>query len=506
MRKSMSMMGFKIEEDPTDSEVTGFAGLLPYMEFWDWLQMPSRVDQTVHVCGTQGWLDRQIIQALVLLNLAGGNCVSDIDKLEADVGLCQMVRRNEYSGMDRRAVKRAQSRFRTGRKRTFPAATQIASFLEECHNEAEEEKRVVGKAFIPAPNDHLRSLRKLNALLVHEAQRLRPCDTATFDCDATLVESRTKTALYCYKGFAGYQPFNVYWAEQDLTVYSELRDGNVPAFFDLLRPIKEAISILPEGVTTVMVRQDTAGYRNEDMAWFERADEHPRFGRILFTISADITQSFRQAVTQVAPNEWIMEYKRKGDKLVPTGREYAEVVYVSNEQATLAGVDDPFRFIAIREKMSPQLSLLDVGSDPPFPTIVLNNIKYKLHAIVTNRRDEPAEELIQWHYQRCGKSEEAHAIMKNDFAGGHLPSAKFGANAAWWALMILSMNLNSLMKRHVLGDKWATKRMKSVRFELIAAPARIIHHARQAIIRMNRPLQELFFRIRGTLDRLPART
>jgi len=72
--------------------------------------------------------------------------------------------------------------------------------------------------------------------------------------------------------------------------------------------------------------------------------------------------------------------------------------------------------------------------------------------------------------------------------------------------MILSMNLNSLMKRHVLGDKWATKRMKSVRFELIAAPARIIHHARQAIIRMNRPLQELFFRIRGTLDRLPART
>ena len=33
------------------------------------------------------------------------------------------------------------------------------------------------------------------------------------------------------------------------------------------------------------------------------------------------------------------------------------------------------------------------------------------------------------------------AIMKSDLAGGQLPSARFGANAAWWAIMILALNL-----------------------------------------------------------------
>jgi len=58
---------------------------------------------------------------------------------------------------------------------------------------------------------------------------------------------------------------------------------------------------------------------------------------------------------------------------------------------------------------------------------------------VTNRREMPAAELIQWHYQRCGKSEEAHAAMKEDFAGGQLPSAKFGGRpsaSVCWGFMI----------------------------------------------------------------------
>jgi hypothetical protein len=37
--------------------------------------------------------------------------------------------------------------------------------------------------------------------------------------------------------------------------------------------------------------------------------------------------------------------------------------------------------------------------------------------------------------------------MKEDLAGGKLPSDDFGENAAWWWIMILAMNLNSSMKR-----------------------------------------------------------
>jgi hypothetical protein len=59
--------------------------------------------------------------------------------------------------------------------------------------------------------------------------------------------------------------------------------------------------------------------------------------------------------------------------------------------------------------------------------------RYKLFGLVTNR-DLPGEEIIQWPRQRCGKSEEAHSVMKEDLAGGELPSGDFGENAAWWGI------------------------------------------------------------------------
>ena len=318
MRKSVTMLGFKIEEDPTDAVVTGFSGLLPYMDFWRRLDMPGIIDETVHICGSQGWLDRQMVESLVLLNLAGGDCVSDIDRLEADLGLCRMFSHSQYSGMSRSCVKAAQKRFRAGKSRTFPAPTQISAFLEQCHNEKEEEKRVKGSAFIPATNEHLISVRKLNGTLVNKTQELKPCEVATLDGDATLVESQLKSAFPCYKGFLGFQPFNVWWAEQDMVIHSELRDGNVPAGYDTLRVYKEAIAMLPEGVKKVLVRQDTAGYKNEDMAWFERADLHPQFGRIEFTISAEISQEFRKAVARVETGAWTKERKMRKGKLEPT--------------------------------------------------------------------------------------------------------------------------------------------------------------------------------------------
>ena len=75
--------------------------------------------------------------------------------------------------------------------------------------------------------------------------------------------------------------------------------------------------------------------------------------------------------------------------------------------------------------------------------------------------------------------------MKGDFAGGQLPSSKFGANAAWWALMILSMNFQFLVKRLVLGNAYVSKRMKAIRHALIHTAGRIVHHSRQYCLRVN---------------------
>ena len=51
---------------------------------------------------------------------------------------------------------------------------------------------------------------------------------------------------------------------------------------------------------------------------------------------------------------------------------------------------------------------------------------------------------------------------------------------------VLAFNLNSAMKRLVLGEQWVGKRLKAVRFALIALPGRVMRHARRLIIRLAR--------------------
>jgi hypothetical protein len=123
--------------------------------------------------------------------------------------------------------------------------------------------------------------------------------------------------------------------------------------------------------------------------------------------------------------------------------------------------------------------------------------------MVTNR-DIPGDKLIWWHRVRCGKGEEIHKVMKEDLAGGHLPSSRFGANAAWWGMTVLAFNLNSLMKRLVLPEGWAPKRLKAIRFGFINMAGRVVSRARQLIIRLSKghPAYELLKEVRRRLRSL----
>lgn len=490
-----SMFPIKIVAD--DTPTTAYAGLLSYLELWAKLGMPKIIDETVGICGSQGWTDRQVVLACVLLNLAGGDCVSDIDKLENDAGLCRMFRAMEMRDLPRRTRRDVERRFRAGRGRTFPAATQISTFLETCHYAEEEKKRAEGKAFIPQANDALLSLRGLNRALAARLQQMAPQTSATLDGDATLLETSHREALFCYKGYRAYQPYNVWWDEQQIVLHSEFRDGNVPAGHDIVRVMRDALDALPAAVKTIYTRQDTAAYQTDFLAWCEREQEHPEYGRILFTISADVTPDLRTAVLKEA--QWTpMPGKGKGHP----EREYTEFTFVPISHAKLSDIQEPFRFIAIRERLHNQLSLFENGeadtSGLPFPTLIVDNVCYKLHAIVTNRRDEDAAELIRWHYKRCGKSEEAHAVMKDDFTGGQMPSGKFGANAGWWALMILSMNLNRIIKG-LMGQGWSRKRMKAIRFDLINQPGRVVSHARSFFLRTHDTVAQRLLNLREAI-------
>ena len=473
---AQGVLSYQCEEEKKAAGLTALAGLPVYLDLLRALGFRESVQQHLRVRGTQGYTDGQLLTALVLLNLAGGDGVDDLRVLERDEGFCRVLRRVELQGLpgmkrqERRALER---RWRQERRRAVPSPSAVFRYLAAFHDEAQEKLRPEGKAFIPGSNEPLQGLARVNRDLAARVQGHAPESLATLDLDATLVSSNKKEARYCYKDFKAYQPLNVYWAEQEWLLFTEFRDGNVPAGFEIKRVLQEALEMLPAGVTQVRLRSDTAAYQHDLLRYCELA-QNRRFGRLEFTVGCDVTPAFKEAVLEVEEAAW---RQLPGD----SEREWAEVCFVPSAPGH-SKKGPEYRYLATREVMR-QAELPGLEPALPFPTLAWNTRRYKVFGLVTNM-SWPGEELIPWHYQRCGKSEEAHRVMKEDLAGGKLPSGDFGENAAWWWIMILALNLNATMKRLALGGAWVSKRLKAVRFSLINLAGRVLERARTLIIRL----------------------
>jgi hypothetical protein len=97
-------------------------------------------------------------------------------------------------------------------KRKTPSPSVIFRYLNIFHDPQQEKLRVEGKAFIPLPNEHLHSFVDINKDFVAAVQKHSPCTEATIDQDATLVATQKKDALFSYKEYSAYQPFNTWWS------------------------------------------------------------------------------------------------------------------------------------------------------------------------------------------------------------------------------------------------------------------------------------------------------
>ena len=62
-------------------------------------------------------------------------------------------------------------------------------------NPLEEARRGMGQAFIPAPNEPLKALRKVNPDLLRFAQQKSPQTVATLEMDASIVVTTRQDAL-----------------------------------------------------------------------------------------------------------------------------------------------------------------------------------------------------------------------------------------------------------------------------------------------------------------------
>jgi hypothetical protein len=372
------------------------------------------------------------LETLSTLIAAGGDRVEDIRILAEDKGLVRLL------------------------GRPFASPDSLLDFLNSFHDkECWADRPADKKAFVPPESTKLQALDKLNRTLV-----LRAADptatTATIDHDGTIIESHKRDALIAYEGTRGYQPLVATWAQEQLVVADEFRDGNVAGGEDPLSSAKRAFCSLPPTVTKRYFRGDSADYYDPLLKYLV----HEKIG---FAISADMSKELRAICVGQPSNAWQEMEKRE--------REQVDLAEVEFTPGTWDKDAEPLRYIALRFT--------------PLQTDLFEEATVRYHAVVSNRTDLEPTALIEWHRGKAGTIEHVHRVLKSELAAGVMPCQLFGANAAWFRINVITYNLLTALKRKALPERYRLARPKRLRFEVFTLPAKLAVHESQLSVQVS---------------------
>ena len=443
---------FELDPEPLEETITAYGGIPLFLRAARSLDVPGMVKRSLQLKQRQrGFDEASYVESFLVLNALGGDCLEDFDRLREDEGLRQML----------------------GHEAPSPEAAR--KFLYQFHDEeklqqAQRELPAGQVSYIPDESAPLRALAQVNQDLVQEiGRRCADQKIATIDLDATIIESWKKQAQPTYQGGKGYQPMLAAWAEMDLVVADEFRDGNVPAHSSLLPVTKRALQALPATVNEFFFRGDSACWERELVHWLrdEQGREGPR-GRITFGISVRMTPTLKKHILRLPESVWT-SYRDD----TATQAECADMLnYWPAEEDRPEGAG-PLRYIAIRMHKR-QGELFADGSEA------------KYFVVASNEWNWGAKKLLEWHREKAGTIEAVHDVLKNELGGGVMPCGRFGANAAWMRLALMTHNVLTALKRIGLPEPWLRSRPKRLRFQIFCSPAKLVHHARQLLLRVRR--------------------
>ena len=389
---------------------------------------------------TKGLRPGELVEAFVVASALGGECLDDFSTMRRDRGLAALL------GYD------------------LPAASTARQWLDRFHDPEAVAGRPAQGSFIPAESAGLAGLR---AVVEHSVRTycaaVTPGATVTLDVDAHLVEASKQSALRTYEGFRGYQPLLVSWAETGLVVADEFRDGNVPASQRIKELVDTAFAALPHRPTDdpwrVSVRSDSAAYEQAILDHW-----HQRQWR--FAVSADMSPALQREIVALPHEAWTV----CGQEANGVIREWAEVADVPSR--TIEKKDAPvYRYLAIRVR-TPQGVLFGDGA----------SIRH--FAVVTNDWQTAGQTLLSWQRGKAGTIEHVNHVLKNELAAGVYPSDKFGANAAWLRLQVLTLNVLEILKATALDQQYRRARPKRLRFAIFTQFGRVVRHARSQLLRL----------------------
>lgn len=428
---------FEIDTELEPGLVTARAGIPSLIEAYRLSGTAAVVDRTVKLkARKRGLTVSETVESFLAMWAAGGERTEDFDQFRQDKALVELIGHE------------------------LPAAQTARDFLDRFH---EDDLPLLqeGLASVPSESAALQGLAAACRELILDLQCRKPQKIATLDIDATVIHSSKRSAKRAYDGERGYQPVLALWAEQDVIVADEFRDGNVPAGMGNLRIIQKAVAALPGKFDEIRLRGDSALYEHDAMTWMDA-------NRVRYAISVRMSPQIKECIEALPEAHW----KPAGEE-ADAIREWAEINYVPSDGNWSKEHATPRRYLAIRIKPR-QGELLGDGTS------------LKHFAIVTNRSDPEGGtglDLIHWQRQKAGTIEHTHDVLMNELAGWCLPSQKFGANAAWLRMNVLLYNLLSAFKRVGLPEEMHNARPKRLRFLLLNSVGKVVRHARETLLR-----------------------
>jgi len=425
------ILPFVIEQAKRD-DITARAGLPLVVETMRALGLDEVATKELgHPKRQRGFAPEQKLEAIVTLIAAGGDRMEDVRILSEDKGIEKLL------------------------GAPLPSPDALLDFIRTFHDpQCFQERPPEKKAWVPPESEGLQALDAVNRELIARGAE-RSVTQATIDHDGTIIEAHKREATVAYEGTRGFQPLVAVWAEQQLIVSEEFRDGNVAGGEDPLSSVRRAFANLPPWVVERRFRADSAAYYTPLLKYLVRE-------KIGFAISADMTRELRACCTAVAEQHWGVLEEREGERV-----DLAEVEFTPGDWPRDAR---PLRYIALRFTPRQQELFESKG------------VSY--HAVVSNRDELEAAAIVRWHRQKAGTIEHVHRVLKDELGAGVLPSARFGANAAWFRINALTFNVLTVLKRRALPERFREARPKRLRYELFTLPGELVVHQSRLSVRV----------------------
>jgi len=298
------------------------------------------------------------------------------------------------------------------------------------------------------------------------------------DIDASLIQIHSENKELTgpdYKGGFGFHPLLCFCDCTGEALAGMLRPGNAGAntVIDHVSVLDDAIAQLPAAIAaghhlgddpslvkrTVVIRADSAGCTEGFVAACRRRN-------VGFSVVCRSNAQIHQAIFDIVGFEelWHQAIKQNGED-----RKGAAVVELT-DLVKLPTWPTGTRLIVRREPLHPgvQHSL--------FPSL-----EYRYWGFYTDQDGDPVE---LDRIMRAHAHVEQHISRLKDSGLLSFPFTKIEANRNWMATVMMAADLLRWFQLLCLDGYWAKARPKALRWGILHAPGRLVHTARQLVVRI----------------------